>query len=101
MAKTRKRKVRGLVTPERLDELQPGMILRMHIPNAADDHWDWFDIRYIGHTADQIIAAERLDDVVGSRFAMSSLGILPYRSGKVAVSFTTVRDVELGLGPVL
>jgi len=95
MANTRIPKVRGLLTKERMKDLQPGMVLRIHVPNADGKHWDWFDVRYIKHYASVLIAADRLSDATGNQYDKHNIGILPYLSGRFSNAYTTIRDEEI------
>jgi hypothetical protein len=95
MAKTRKPIVRGLVTTERLAELQPGVILRIHV--FKDKHWRFLEVRFIERRGGFLYATDSLDDVRGCPYDLSTIGIIPDQFGKMENSFTTVRDEELGL----
>jgi len=95
MASTRRPLVRGLITKARLEELQPGVVLRFHIP--IKKKWDWFDVRYISHNNCELIVADNLDDIKGIRWSQKVCGIQPMTGGRYAESYICIRDEELGL----
>lgn len=97
MAKTRKPIVRGLITEARLADLQPGMVLRLHIPAAADGKWNWHDVRFIERDGNALRCADRFGDSAGVKLRLNSIGIRALSSGRFAATYITIRDEELGL----
>lgn len=100
MANTRKPIVRGLLTEARLADLQPGMVLRLHLPMPGG-HWNWYDVRFIEFRDGKLRCSDRFDDSTGINYSLTSIGVKPFQSGSYAVAYMTIRDEELGLRPVL